>query len=103
MSRNAFIRSNGDVARIFSTPATEFAASTAVTTSPRLTDRRPATNAEIEYQLINAKPIPTSFTPTHVPPPGSDGNKARLPPAFRIAGARARTRASFSSRFMPNA
>jgi hypothetical protein len=54
-----------------------------------------------EYQFINAKHAPESFTEIHVPPPGSDGQSTVRPFCSFVVGGKPSDRVSFSSRFMP--
>lgn len=101
MRRKGLMRFSGNSLSLALTNLAESAAPTALTTSPRLMVRRRATLWLTEYQFINARDAPLSFSAIHVPPPGSEGQRTARPFVSLFAGGKPPARVSFSSRFIP--
>ena len=100
MRRKGLMRFSGNSLSLALTNSAESAAPTALTISPRLR-ALPSTLLVTEYQFINARDAPLSFSAIHVPPLGSDGESTARPFALCRVGGKPSARVSFSSRFIP--
>ena len=78
MSRNGLMRWSGSCASAAAAARAVFNELTIFTTPPLLMNLV-FTREWTEYQLINAKAVPLSFSEIQVPPPGSDGARTRHP------------------------